>query len=262
MLITLIIIFPSFFSEIQADGALNNQIRNETVLSNNSSFKQEAKNRDSIISDYSFSRKDVMSLIVSTLLGALIGFGTVILVEWLKTPNLIFERGSEDDDRNIRRKFIHIKVKNINRKIKFSPISTLTASSTRAIVKIADKEFNGRWTSKAEPLIYGQGNIPIAVDPNAILTTPREDLQPSKNGEEAVQIAIGVKYENEDEFYGFNNESYLYQQSQLKNPNYKFGLGNFEGEITLLTLGKKYNQKFKVYNPSKNRKDFHLDLTE
>lgn len=205
--------------------------------------------------------KDIVLLIISTIAGGILGFGTVILVEKLKEPNLIFEVGSEDDDPIIKRKFIHIKIRNLDKKINWLPITTSIASLAKSTVKIDKKQFIGRWTSKAEPLIYGAGSVPIAVNPNDVLTTPREDICPTNDDSEAVQIAIGVKYENEDYFYGFNNESYLHQP-QLKNPKYQFGLGKFNGEITVITLGKKYVQKFIVHNNSKNRINFRLELVD
>lgn len=201
--------------------------------------------------------KDVALL----LLGWVLGFVTVVVVDWLKEPNLHFSVGSVDDGKSQASKdwrFLHIRIVNWKRKFTFSPLTTNPAFASKAIVTIDGKTFVGRWTSKGEPLIYGTGGFPVGVDLNATLVTPREDIQPS-NGEEAVQVAIGMKYDGEPDFSAFNNESYLYQPS-LKNSKYNFGLGSHDGMVEILTLGKKYIQKFRIHNDSINRKDFWLEL--
>jgi len=191
--------------------------------------------------------------------GALLGLASVWIVDKSKEPNLIFEVGSVDEKHPIKKwRFIHIKVKNLKRH-KFNPFTTIPAFACKAIVKIGEKEFVGRWTSKEEPLTYVQGGPVLNV--NAVLVHPREDIQPTDKNEdkESVQVAIGLKYESEDKFYGFNNESYIYQPD-LKNPNLKYSQGEIEGEISVLTLGKKYTRKFLIHNMSKHRKDFWLEL--
>lgn len=191
--------------------------------------------------------------------GGLIGLFTVIFVEKFKEPELSFDIGSIVDDPQNKRRFIHIKVTNKPKKIWFSPFTTNTATSSKASVKIEDKQFIGRWTSKAEPVIYGPGNQPIAIDVNTVLVTPREDINPASNNEDYVEVAIGIKYDGDGTFYGFNNESYLYQ-TNLKNTKYEFGTGSFIGEIAVSTLGKQYTHKFIVHNLSTSTQDFKLEL--
>lgn len=251
-------------------GSLINQKSQEVTFSEelneilNPEMEEEPKKENNTqFSEGFWGIKDWKTILISTIAGGLLGFGTVILVEWLKEPNIVFEVGTEDDDPTNQRKFIHIKIRNLNKKFRYSPINTSIASSAKALIKIEDQQFIGRWTSKGEPLIYGPGNIPIAVNPNEILVTPREDICPAPLGDdnEVVQVAIGMKYENENEFYGFNNESYLYQP-HLKNNKRQFGQGEFVGEILIYTLGNKYNKRFRVYNPTTNRNDFKLELVD
>ena len=48
----------------------------------------------------------------------------------------------------------------------------------------------------------------------------------------------------------------------LKNNKYQFGVGKFNGEIIIYTLGKKYSRRFKVHNPSTHRNDFRLEVVD
>lgn len=194
-------------------------------------------------------------LLLGAFIGWILGLFSVLIVDYLKEPNLIFEVGSISSGDPINKwRFIHIKVKNLKRKIWFSPFTTLSAFSCKVVVKIENKSFVGRWTSKEQPI----GNISDII--NKALVHPREDIHPYTGEYEAVEVAVGIKYENEDEFYGFNNESYLPTHKDLKNMAYQFGKGEFDGEIVVSTLGKTYSQKFKVYNKSQRRRDFWLEL--
>lgn len=197
-----------------------------------------------------------LSMVVSAVLGGIVGFLLVMLVDYLKKPIILFEKGSEHLNNQKNWKFIHIRVGNFKRRFKYIPINTQPAFSTRAIISITDgktsKMFVGRWTSKAQP-IGDVGNII-----NIALVHPREDIHPSDRKDEAVEIAVGLKYENENEFYGFNNESYLH--TNFKRQDLKFGIGQFNGEITLSTLGYKYSKKFQIHNSSKKREDFYLKV--
>lgn len=215
--------------------------------------------------------KDIFLTILGTLLGGFVAFGLIIIEDKFRKPVIIFEVGSSTVDENsiLKRKwkFIHIKIKNSNRKYRRIPIGTSTAFASKARISVLDngtkKEYPARWTSKGEPIIYGEGNKIIGVDVNSVLVTPREDIQPFdiSSNDEAVEVAIGIKYEGDNQFYAFNNESYLYQPT-LANTKYEFGTGVFNGEIILETMGYKYTKKFKVHNTSKLHKDFWLEIKE
>lgn len=193
-------------------------------------------------------------ILIGAVIGWVLSLLSVLAIDHLKEPNLSFEIGSIGDDVAKQWRFIHIKIKNLKRKYKFSPFSTIPAFASKAIVKVEDKSFVGRWTSKEQPI----GNISEVI--NKALVHPREDIYPYTGEHEAVEVAIGIKYENEDKFYGFNNESYLPTHKDLKNKKYEFRVGDFNGELVISTLGKNYTQKFVVHNKSKKRSDFWLEL--
>ncbi len=203
--------------------------------------------------------KEWLSVGILSLIGIAGGFIASYFIDELKKPLIKFKVGSIGKGIPGRKwRFIHIKIINKHKR-KFSPFSVSPAFAVKATVKIGKEEFTGRWTSKGEPLISTLlGQI---IDPNAVLVVPREDIQPSKGEENAVEVAIGMKYEGETEFYGFNNESYL-NQPLLKNNKWKFASGNHKGKITLSTLGGIYTKEFIVHNKSKKRSEFYLELIE
>lgn len=208
-------------------------------------------------------------------ISAIIAYALVVLVELLKEPQLYFDETIDKADivpgstSGRKWKFVHIRVRNFNRKfpqlIWITP-ATQSAFSTKATIAIKDgldeKEFVGRWDSLPQPIqLNGQNYVP---DFNLALIHPREDIHPqSKSDEsnkEAKNIVIGLKYENEDEFYGFNNESYIYMAQDYKNNKYKFGKGEFKGKVVLSTLGLKREIGFTIYNNSSNLDDFYIEV--
>ena len=193
-------------------------------------------------------------LLIGAIIGWLAGLFSVLLIDKLKEPNLVFEAGSISEDNSNKWRFIHIRIKNLKNKHWYNPFTSSPAFACKAIIKIGDKSFIGRWTSKEQPI----GNISEVI--NKALVHPREDIYPYTVEQEAVELAIGIKYETEDEFYGFNNESYLHSQAGFRNTSNLFGIGKFDGEAIISTLGQIYTQKFIIHNKSKKRKDFWVEL--
>jgi hypothetical protein len=217
---------------------------------------QDNKPNEILTNKISLNQKDWTSLALGTLFGWLLGFLSVYIVDKLKEPNLVFEVGSVAEKHpTMQWRFIHIKIKNFKKYPRLNPFKPTPAFECKASVEVKDKTFVGRWTSKAQPIGSNIGEII-----NKALVHPRETIHPYTNEYEAVEVVLGIKYENEDEFYGFNNESYLPQYNNLKNPNYKFPKGTFRGKLTISTMGQTYCQHFKIYNKSKHRKDFWLEL--
>lgn len=191
-------------------------------------------------------------LAAGAVVGWVSGLASVLLVDHLKKPKLVFEVGSIGEDSTHKWRFLHIKIKNLKKQYKFSPFSTNPAFECKAVVRIRNKSFIGRWTSKEQPI----GNVSDVI--NKALVHPRETIHPYTGAYDTVEVSIGMKYENQKSFYGFNNESYLHKD--FKNPTYRFGPGDFEGEIIVSTLGKTYPQKFIIHNISKKRRDFRLEV--
>jgi len=216
--------------------------------------------------------KDILLVI----LGGIAAYILVLLIDKLKDPTLAFEVGSVDIGNmggKKKHKFIHIRIKNYDKRfsfLKFIQLSTLVAFSAKATIIIEDnpsRKFIGRWSNHPQflpkPFQNLKGNIMIP-DINA-LVHGREDIHPQSrkakiDADEDKEIVIGLKYEGENEFYIFNNESYIYIGSDYKDSKLQFSNGIYDGELVISTMGLKKNQKFRIYNESSKLEDFRLEL--
>lgn len=225
--------------------------------------------------DDRITTKDI--ILVAT--GGLVAYVLVLITDALKKPKLVFGVGSGNIgtmDSKKKHKFIHIKVKNYNKKFPFIGLlqpTTQVAFSTKATVIIDDggteREFSGRWSNHPQPLpklFQANGKIVQIPDVNA-LVQGREDIhpQPRKTKErvnEDKEITIGLKYEGENEFYVFNNESYIHTNSDYKNEKFKFSRGLYTGILILSSMGFLKAQKFRVHNESSKLEDFRVELVQ
>lgn len=199
------------------------------------------------------------------IISGFIGLLLVIVTDWLKKPILYCEKRDETNSPPNHPlgnfKIIHIRVRNKDRKYKNLPMAINTAFSTQAKCALVDKsrkeEFAGKWDNTPQPFISG------IVQPDMTFVPPKIDIYPSNGIDDEYQdLAIGIKYDGEDEFHLFNMESYLYLNAQLKNPKWKFGIGQYKGAIVLSSLGQKYHAEFTLYNNSSKLDDFYLKINK
>lgn len=223
--------------------------------------------------DNQISTKDIMLVVI----GGIVAYGLVLLTDILKKPKLVFEIESENIgtmDNKTKHKFIHIKVKNYDKKFPFIKLlqpTTQVAFSTKATIIIDDngtqREFTGRWSNHPQLLpksFQANGKVVQIPDINA-LVQGREDIHPqsrkTKTGiSEDKEVAIGLKYDNENEFYMFNNESYIYINNNFKDEKFKFSRGVYNGMLILSTMGFQRTQKFRIYDESLELEDFRVEL--
>lgn len=223
--------------------------------------------------DNQITTKDIVLVVV----GGIVAYGLVLLTDILRKPKLVFEIGSENIgimDNKKKHKFIHIKVKNYDKKFPFIKLlqpTTQVAFSTKATIIIDDdgtqREFTGRWSNHPQlmpKLFQANGKVVQIPDINA-LVQGREDIHPqsrkTKMGiSEDKEIAIGLKYDSENEFYMFNNESYIYINNNFKDEKFKFSRGVYSGMLILSTMGFQRTQKFRIYNESSKLEDFRVEL--
>jgi hypothetical protein len=180
-----------------------------------------------------------------------------MIVDALKTPMLYIQQGdvsaSPPGHHLGTFRIIHVKVRNKKNRLRWLPIKVLTAFSTQAKITMHGKTYVAKWASAPEPMT---NNIPQI---NQALLPSKADIYPS-NGydDEFDQFAVGIKYDKEDEFYAFDNGSYLHNLH--KNPALSFGLGTFEASVILSTLGDKTSYKVRVFNPTNTLDDFSLEI--
>ena len=225
----------------------------------------------------SFDNQVTIKDIVLVVIGGIVAYGLVLLTDTLKKPKLVFEIGSENIgtmDNKKKHKFIHIKVKNYNKRFPFIMLiqpTTQVAFSTKATIIIDDdgtqREFTGRWSNHPQllpKLFEVNGKVVQIPDINA-LVQGREDVHPQsrkakREVNEDKEVAIGLKYDSENEFYMFNNESYIYTGNDFKDNKFKFSRGVYDGMLILSSMGFQRIQKFRIYNESSKLEDFRVEL--
>lgn len=248
-------------------------ISNNKIILNFSERQLLAITGPLLSSDNQITIKDIMLVVI----GGIVAYGLVLLTDILKNPKLVFEIGSKNIgtmDNKKKHKFIHIKVKNYDKKFQFIKLlqpTTQVAFSTKATIIIDDdgteREFTGRWSNHPQLLpkpFEVNGKVVQIPDINA-LVQGREDIHPqprkTKTGvNENKEVAIGLKYDCENEFYMFNNESYIYTSNNFKDDKFKFSRGVYEGMLILSTMGFQRIQKFRIYNESSKLEDFRVEL--
>lgn len=225
----------------------------------------------------SFDNQITTKDIVLVVIGGIVAYGLVLLTDTLRKPKLVFEIGSENIgtmDNKKKHKFIHIKVKNYDKKFQFIKLlqpTTQVAFSTKATIIMDDngtqREFTGRWSNHPQLLpkpFQANGKVVQIPDINA-LVQGREDIHPQSRKtktriSEDKEIAIGLKYDSENEFYMFNNESYIYINNNFKDEKFKFSRGVYKGMLILSTMGFQRTQKFRIYNESSKLEGFRVEL--
>ncbi len=224
-----------------------------------------------------FNNQIAVKDIVLVVIGGIVAYGLVLFTDILKDPKLIFEIGSDNTgtmDGKKKHKFVHIKIKNYDKKFPFIKLlqpTTRVAFSTKATIIIDDngtyREFTGRWSNHPQllpKLFQVNGKVVQIPDINA-LVQGREDIHPqsrkTKPGlNEDKEVVLGLKYESENEFYMFNNESYIYTSNDFKDDKFKFSRGVYNGLFILSTMGFQRTQKFRIYNESSKLEDFRVEL--
>jgi hypothetical protein len=116
------------------------------------------------------------------------------------------------------------------------------------------KPMIGRWASSPEPLV---AHLPTDDGTAAVLTNPAAlkstvDVYPS----EAEVLDVAVKFGEEEDCYGWNDETYFF--ADWRNPNWRLGHGIYLVEVTVRSSGKKCRDYSRLCNDGGSRV-FRLD---
>jgi hypothetical protein len=121
--------------------------------------------------------------------------------------------------------------------------------------KFRDHEMTGRWVGSREPLsavITNQGSISYLPDPSVV----RDDLDIYAGQQEALDV--GVRFDQEDKCYGWNNESY-WSPTPWRSQHWELPRGDYLVVVTIRTNdGLECRDIFKLLNSGK-RQDFRLE---
>jgi len=197
--------------------------------------------------------------------GLIVAFLLFVITESLKRPYLgfkikeepIFEKDIKDKKRKIR--FINIEVS--NKKLPWLVrYFGKTANNSRAFLSFRDpssrKELlrlNARWYTGKEPVDY----IGQKVDVGLALIPQREVIPPDEVG----GVGVAIKFEGDEHFYAFTNESYLHNDDWRPWGwvRYKLTKDHYLLCLEVKAEGHTYSQEFLLKNPSTTLDDFGLD---
>ena len=212
--------------------------------------KTQWQGKDSIIIYQPLIIKYMESFIIS-LFASLIAVLIALWIEKKRMPKLVINTSESANSDNTYRepnphanerwKFFRVEVENRKFPKLLSWIPRQTAENCRAKIEFYKKgesspifAFAGRWASTPEiPHIPNEAIVKLQhPDPVTIPVCEKENLD------------VITKAENDDNAYGWNNESYFHD---WKNPNYKLNEGEYIVKVTINTQnGISFDRKFKL----------------
>jgi len=113
-----------------------------------------------------------------------------------------------------------------------------------------------RWPSLPEPLtqVVGGGEVVNLIDQAKLLTGLRVDV----HSHEDQQIALLIKYDDEDDCHVFANESYLYSSSHWQHPEMRIPLGTLKVRVTVFYDRGRNTAEFKLVNGGPKVEDVQI----
>jgi hypothetical protein len=93
------------------------------------------------------------------------------------------------------------------------------------------------------------------IDPTRFTLESRIDVHPGED--ERQRLDVAARFDNEDECYGWNNESYL-SDPPWRNPNWKLSKGRYLVRVTVLSAGEKCTGIFRLVNDVAQQ-DFRIE---
>jgi hypothetical protein len=105
---------------------------------------------------------------------------------------------------------------------------------------IFDKPMTARWSGAPEPRVSYVSGAAVLTNPQELKSTV--DISPG----ESQLVDVAVRVEGEDDLYGWNDESYFYED--FRNTNWRLGKNNYLVKVTVLSSGRKGFGKFRLLN--------------
>jgi len=198
-----------------------------------------------------------------TFLGFLLAIITAVIgkivYDRIRAPKLIAyvkeEPYVQELSNNQARGFYRIAIKN-----KQNILGKLPANKCRVKITFKDNlgktmfSLAGKWDWTPEPLKYKLVNGQLKGIPDPTLIPPSEFVDINPNDEES--FCILMKYDGENECYAFNGFSYLHPD--LKNPNWKLGLGEYQIHLELHASNSHKKFTFTLKNEGKKLSDISI----
>ncbi len=211
---------------------------------------------------------DVISLTVA-IISLFAAVSMPFIYDRLRAPKLsaMIPEGDPSIQRlpRARRGFYHVMIVNKNVESKGRRIFWRHPSyHTKIRMKFMDKkrrglfELNGRWDGSPEPLAPGITGGRVVQLPNISLVPISEtiEISPGRAGE---GFCLVMKYEGEDECWGFSNWSYIRGwRWGLRDPNTKLGIGKYIIDVHITASNAEKSFRFILKNRGRRFKDVSI----
>jgi len=215
----------------------------------------------------------LLGLVIGAIIGILGSIGTAFFVEYMRRPRLrlSIEKPELDNRYTLQQpaqlaRFLRVYLENkpLPRWVGWmvgAPAlqcrATITFHHLNDGQKVFDKTMTGRWSGSPEPValpvVGPQGQQFQLIDFSRFNIESRIDVYPG----ERELLDIAVRFDNDDECYGWNNEAY-FCQPMWRNPAWKLDKGRYLVKVIITSSGQKCIDFFRISNDV-TRTDFRLD---
>lgn len=210
-----------------------------------------------------------MVTILGAIIGAVIAALVTITVEYLRKPSLdisLADPGIDNYDNRPARLKKALRLKLGNRSLPWwakwmSRNPALQCSGYISFYHLDGQNVFGRsmiirWPESPEPiplLFEFDGKQASIIDPSRITLEQRKDVFPG----EAELIDVACRFDEDDDCYGWNNESY-FSNPPWRNPSWQLPKNRYIINVTIVTSGEKLSRIFRLINDV-GIKDFRLE---
>lgn len=209
-----------------------------------------------------------MGIATSIVIGGLITVLTAIGVEYLRRPrlNLAIENHPLDKPLgDIMRRNLRVTLRNESLPSGARWMQRAAATQCRGEITfhhlndgqdVFGRAMAVRWVKSPEPIanqiVTADGAIQFYIrDFARAASESRIDVYP---GEEEL-LDVAVRFDGEDECYGWSNDSYFYN---WRNPKWKLGPARYLVKVVITSSGQKCSGLFRLVNDVNSRTDFRL----
>jgi hypothetical protein len=200
-----------------------------------------------------------IQIAIGIVLGGIITISITIMVEWLRKPNLELIISPFKDVTYENRPARNVRWLSINLMNHPLPwfakwMSRNAALQCHGLItfhhidgqNIFGRSMPIRWSDSPEPVainfILDDKHISI-IDPARFTLESRMDIYPG----ESRNLGVAVKFDNEDDCYGWCNENY-FSTPIWRNPNWKLTSGRYLIKVLVTSSGQKCTKIFRLIN--------------
>lgn len=202
-------------------------------------------------------------------LGFVLALVTFAVVDFFRKPNFIICKGTINDHPDGVWRFVHVNVVNLDWPSWFFLFRRDIAKNTTAEIIFRDKgsrnqlfSIPGRWSYNLEPLEEQGGGTKFDLEKarvgGLINISPSIDTNDLREG----QLGIGIKYQDDNDCYGFSDESYKFavdqQANNFRKPEWRLRRGEYIFEVIVKSSRFATKKSFLIENLGKDLSDFQI----